>query len=179
VLVDPGGRCPSAAGSGTAATDGRGLGGGAAAAARTRGEGALVTDETSLSLTAYGKNENGVKVGKVTVQSHIAVRTTSDDQFPPAVFRGPPYLRVVLQHVDRFDDFPNTRRRIGDLMLGEVIEDTMKVVADFRRQFDVRQAQRTSLRTTGRFTALPTRCFSRKARVSCQGIVSPEATIRA
>lgn len=46
---------------------------------------------------------------------------------------------VVLQHIQRLDDFPNAQRRIFNLILGEMIKDAIKIIPYFRCQFDVRQ----------------------------------------
>ena len=89
------------------------------------------------------------------------MRTTPDHQFALVVIRGAADQGVVLQHVERLDDFPNAQRRIFNLILGKVIEDVIKIIPYLRRQFDARHFQRASLRAAGRFTALPARRSSR------------------
>ena len=117
--------------------------------------------KASFPLVAHGKDENGIDFGNVTVQSHITVRTAPDHQFSLVVICGAADQGVVLQHVERLDDFPNAQHRIFDLIFGEVIEDAIKIIPHLRRQFDARHFQRASLRAAGRFAALPARRSSR------------------
>src|SRR3989338_3235152 len=112
-------------------------------------------------LAAHSKDKNGVDFNNVTVQSHIAVRTAPDHQFPLVVIRGAANHGIVLQHVERLDDLPDAQHRIFNLILGQVIEDAIKIIPHLRRQFDARHSQRASLRATGRFTFLPASRSSR------------------
>ena len=61
-----------------------------------------------------------------------------DYEFPLAVIDRTTDLRAVLQHIERLDDLPNTRAGIFDLIAGKVIEDTIEILADFRRQLNAR-----------------------------------------
>ncbi len=69
--------------------------------------------------------------------------------------------RVPLPLFERFDNFPDAQHRIFHLVLGEVIEDAVKIIPHLRRQFDARHFQRASLRAAGRFTFFSARRFSR------------------
>jgi hypothetical protein len=146
---------------------------------RPRGQGTLVTDKTRLPLTAYGKDKHGVQRGHITVQGQIAVRTTPDHQFALAVSCRSADQRIGFQYADRFDDFSYACRSLLDFLLGEVIQDAIKILTDLGCQFDLRHSQRTRWRGVGAGSALPARRSSRKARISCQGIVFPEAAMRA
>ena len=50
-------------------------------------------------LAAHCKNQNGLNLDNVTIQSHIAVRTAPDHQLSLVIIRGATNHGIVLQHV--------------------------------------------------------------------------------
>jgi hypothetical protein len=60
---------------------------------------------TSFPLAPNGKYEYGIHRFDVSIQSHIAAATPSDDELPK-IFRNPPSdARIVVKDVNRFDNF--------------------------------------------------------------------------
>ena len=95
------------------------------------------------------------------VQGDVAVRTAPDDEFALVVGDWAADARIVLQHVERLDDFPDASFRMFHPMLGKVVEDALEILSNLRRQFDGRHRQRASFRATGRLAVLPATRASR------------------
>ena len=110
---------------------------------------------TRLTLTMQREHEDGVEFAEVAVLGDIATRTAADDQFPLVHFGGPPDERVLFQHGDGKDDFPDAGGAVFHRVLGQGIEDALDIVADLEGQLDFRHAQRPGLRATGRLGVFP------------------------
>jgi hypothetical protein len=93
---------------------------------------------TGFTLAAYCKNEYGIDFGDMAIQGDIAVRLLPDHQFPLAVADGAADPRVVFKDVEGVDYFQNAQIRVFNLVLGEVVEDTIKILPHLRCQFDAR-----------------------------------------
>ena len=91
-----------------------------------------------FTLAAYCKNEYGIDFGDIAIQGDIAVRLLADHQFPLAVTDGAADPRVVFEYVESVDYFQNTQIRVFDLVLGQVVEDAIKIIPYLRCQFDSR-----------------------------------------
>ncbi len=91
-----------------------------------------------FTLAAYCKNEYGINFGDIAIQGDMAVRLLPNYQFPLAVTDGAADPRVVFKHVEGVDYFPNAQIRIFNLVLGEVVEDAIKILPNLRCQFDAR-----------------------------------------
>jgi len=89
------------------------------------------------------------------------MRTTTDHQFALGVRHGAADQRVLRQNIKGCDYFANALPCIFHLMIHQMIKNALEILGDFRRQFDTGHAQRTSLRATGLFVALPAKRASR------------------
>ena len=59
----------------------------------------------SSSLSTWNENAD------VAVQSYVATGSMSDDQLPRVCRYGSSNMRIMLEHVDSLNDFPDTARR--------------------------------------------------------------------
>jgi len=89
------------------------------------------------------------------------MRTTANHQLALGICHQTTDQRVLHQNFQGSNDFANALPRIFYLVVGQMIEDTIKILCNLRRQLDAGHLQRASLRATGRFAALPAMCASR------------------
>lgn len=89
-----------------------------------------------LPLRPYRQHKHGVDSRLIALQRHITARGAADDEFAFAVFHGPPNLGAVGQDLDGFQNVAHALRRRRWVELGDVFKETVKVVKDFRGQFD-------------------------------------------
>lgn len=88
-------------------------------------------------------------------------------------------LRIGLQDVQRFDDLADSRYRVFKIMVGEVVEDAIKVIAHLGSKLNAGHRYRASVRAVGRRGFLPAARACRYERISGQGIVFPDVAIAA
>ena len=88
-------------------------------------------------------------------------------------------LRVGLQDVQRFDDLADSRYSVFKNMVGEVVEDAIKIIAHLGSKLNTGHRYRASVRAVGRRGFLPAARACRYERISGQGIVFPDVAIAA
>ena len=92
--------------------------------------------EARLSLRANCEYENGLDLGQVPIQRHIAPSTLADDQLPFAVSHRSADLRTMRKHLDGLDDLLNPLRDVHRVELRHVIQEAIKVVNNFGSKLD-------------------------------------------
>jgi len=112
-------------------------------------------------LAFQRQHKDGVYFRNIAVQRDITPRVATDDQLAFFLLGGAADERVVFEHGDGLDDFPDAIRHVLDFVLRQMFEDAIDVLADLRRQLDVGHVQRPSLRAAGRATVLPASRSSR------------------
>lgn len=115
----------------------------------------------------------------MAVQRHVSVRTAANHQLALVAARRAADQRIGFEHGDRLDDLAQPDCDVRYLMLFQVFEDPVEVIADRGGQLDPRQRYLPSLRAAGRRAGLPAMRASRYPRTSSQGMVSPVSTMRA
>src|ERR1700693_1893244 len=115
----------------------------------------------SLPLTANCEHKDRVDLLDIAVQSYIAMGSAPDNQLPRVCRCGSSNQRIVLEHVDSLNDFPDTARRIFNSVHREMIENAIEVTLDLRSQLDPSHPQPASFLALGRATVFPAIRLSR------------------
>ncbi len=89
------------------------------------------------------------------------MRMTTDHQFALGIRHGAADQRVLRQNIQCSNYVADALPWIFHFMIRQMIKNALEILGDFRRQFDTGHAQRTSLRATGLFVALPAKRASR------------------
>lgn len=93
---------------------------------------------SGFSLTPNGKDNNRIQLRHMVVDRHVSPRTAADDQLAQVLRCRPADEGVRFRDIDRLDDIADARRRAFEVVLGDVIEDSIEVAADLRSDRDAR-----------------------------------------
>ena len=80
-----------------------------------------------FTLAPNSQDESGVNLRYVAVQGEVAVGSRADDQFALSIGDRPADQGVLLQHIQRRNDFLYALCSAIDPVPGQVIENTVKV----------------------------------------------------
>lgn len=116
---------------------------------------------TSFPLTSHCQYENRIDRCDIAIQRHIPARASTNHQL--AIARG---LRstdegIALQHFDCGNYVVQPRGGVLYFVFGQVAQDPVKVMSNFRRQLDTGHLQGASLRAAGREGRWPSTLCSR------------------
>lgn len=133
----------------------------------------------SLALTSDRQHKGRVQLRHVAVQGNVAMRASADYKLALVSGRRTSDLGVGLQDVQRFDDLAHARYRVFKIMLGEVVEDSIKIINHLGGKLNADHRYRASLRAVGRRGFPPAARACRYERISGQGMVLPDVAIAA
>jgi hypothetical protein len=89
-----------------------------------------------FSLTTNCEDEYRVYLLYEPIQRYVAVSSTPDHQLPEVSLDRPADQRILLEDVDCADDLTHPRGCIVDLVREQMVQDTIEVLRQLRREFD-------------------------------------------
>lgn len=95
---------------------------------------------TRLFLAADGEHKHRVKFRHISVQRNIAAGTLSDHELPQVRSDRSTDQRIAFQHIDCTQDVVNARGRLLHLMLQQMFQDAIEIIADLRCELDARHS---------------------------------------
>ena len=93
---------------------------------------------TGFFLAADGEHERRVELRNVSTQRDIPLCAATHHELSEIRSHRPAYQGIAFQHVDCPDDVVDARGRIRYLMLDQMHEGAIDVVADLRGELDAR-----------------------------------------
>ncbi len=96
----------------------------------------VLSDVSRFSLTSDRKYEDGIYLGYVSIEGNVTARAPTDYQLSLIPIDRPPDEWIALEYGDGRDDVLNARTGVVDIMLGEVIEDSIEIVGEFGGQLN-------------------------------------------
>src|ERR1700689_121418 len=89
-----------------------------------------------FTLAAYCQDEDHIESGHEAIQHDIAARLPPDHQFALPTLDRPTDERRMRQNLYRLHDLFDPLGRLCDFESGHVVQETIKIIKDFRREFD-------------------------------------------
>jgi len=93
---------------------------------------------TGFFLAADGEHKRRVELRHVSIERDIAFRAATDHELSKIRAHRAAYERIAFQHIDCPHDVFYACGRVRYLMLDEMRENAVEVVADLRGELDTR-----------------------------------------
>ena len=91
-------------------------------------------------MAADGKHERPVKFGNVSIQRNVTACAASNHTLFKISPHAPANQRIALQDVDRSQNVFDVRFGVRRLVLDEMIQDAVEIIADLWSELDSRQS---------------------------------------
>lgn len=92
----------------------------------------------SFPLVANGQHEDGIDCADIAVKRQITVRVATNNQLVHLTGHGSADQRIAFENADRLNYLIDARCAVFNFMVGEVVENAIKVIGYLRGELDSR-----------------------------------------